>query len=127
MAYLLESPDGLSFFIGLSPKSNSNASLGLEGADGDLNEDSIGVTGLGSPAGNDVEGNAFIFSSVSSSAKRTFCFLLDVATPLGFLSPPPLFIASTRIRFPAGLESPFVLGMVILLSLKHFPLQKLSP
>ena len=50
----LESSDGLSFFIWLSSSSNPNASLGLEGVDGDLKEDSIGVTGLGCPAGTDV-------------------------------------------------------------------------
>ena len=43
LAFLLESSDGLSFFTGLSSSSGSNASLGLDAADGDLSEDSIGV------------------------------------------------------------------------------------
>ena len=36
--------------MGLSSSSSSNASLGLEGPDGDLNGDSIGVTGSFHPA-----------------------------------------------------------------------------
>ena len=43
--FLLESSDGLGFFVGLSSSRSSNASLGLEG--GNLNDDEIGVTGLG--------------------------------------------------------------------------------
>ena len=79
-------------------------SLGLDAADGDLNENSIGVFGLGCPAGNDVEENAFTFSSVFCPIKRTFCFLLGVSSPLGFLSPPFLFIASTVISSGAGVS-----------------------
>ena len=102
-AFLLESSDGLHFFVGLCSSGNSKASLGLDGADDDLNEDKIGVIGLGCPAGNDVEGNVFTSSSVFSSVKRTFSFLLDFFSPLGFLSLPSLFIASTVISSGAGI------------------------
>ena len=102
-------------------------SLGLEGADGDLNEESSGVTGLGCPAGYDVAGNAFTFSNVFSSAKRTFRFLLG----LEFL----LHLASFHLHlssllpqgFPAWLESALVLGIALLLSLNHVLLQELLP
>ena len=47
LAFLLESSDGLSFCVGLSSSSKSNASLGLGGADSDLNEDRMGVIGFG--------------------------------------------------------------------------------
>ena len=104
----------MSFFIGLCSSSTSKASLGLEGAGGDLSEDSIGVTGLGCPAGNDVDGNAFALSSVFSPCKGNFrFFLLGVSSPLGFMSPPSLLIASPRISCGAGTVVP-------LLSLSHF-------
>ena len=64
----------------------------------------IGVIGFGCPAGNAVEGNAFTSSSVFPSAERTFCFLLGVASPLGLLSLPSLFIASTGISSGAGIS-----------------------
>ena len=86
----------MNLLVGLSSSSNSNASL--------LNADNIGVIGIGSPAGNDVEGNAFTFSSVFSSAKRTWCFLLGVSSPLGFLSSPSLFIAPARISSGGGIS-----------------------
>ena len=108
LAFLLESSDGLSFFIGLSSSSNSNASVGLDGADDDLNEDSKGVIGLGCPAGNDVGGNAFTFSSVCSSVKRTFCFLL---------------ISISFHCFNRGFQRGWNLHwleIVVLLSLNHF-------
>ena len=105
LTFLLDSSDGLRFFIGLSSSSNSNASLGLDGAGGDLNEDRIGVIGLGCPAGNDAEGNAFTFSSAFSSVKRTFCFIFGVSSPLGFLSPPSLFIASAAVSSGAGIST----------------------
>ena len=87
----------------LLPQATQKASLGLEGADGDLNEDSIGVTGLGCPAGNDVDGNAFTFSSVLLSAKRTFCFLLGVSSPPRLLPPTSLFIAYREGSSGAGI------------------------
>ena len=84
LAFLLESSDGLSFFIGLFSSSNSKASLGLDGADGDLNEDSIGETGLGCPAGNDEMPSP---SQVSSHLQRELSasylvFLLHLAFSL---------------------------------------------
>ena len=46
---LLDKVHSLHLLLALSSSSNSNTSLGLDGADGDLNEDSIGITGLGCP------------------------------------------------------------------------------
>ena len=52
-------------------------------ADGDLNEDSVGVTGLGCPAGNDAEGS-LVFSHLQRELSVSYLEILLLFTSISF-------------------------------------------